>query len=149
MKEATKSTAGSTFNEDFHLWTMRKWKLQQVKLLEGEIAFGTSQSIFLTQDLGDEIMVTVSRFHPEPGDATGYMWEDPNGKKQMMEMPCYWIVDLEEALLNIQEYGRRSRSLYIESLLADANPIIRQTFQVALSYTAFAKASAQRKDEEG
>jgi hypothetical protein len=144
--------AGSTMNNDLYLWTTRKLQLMQLNqsqvLGDGNFPRSfqslfitprprSSQKLFLTQDLGAEFVVTVSPFDPEPGDATGYNWEDTEGNARRMEMPAYYISDLEEALFNIQEFASHSRSLYIEAHLSDSNPIIRQTFQVALGYIAF------------
>ena len=148
------SAAGSTLNNDLYLWTTRKLQLMQLRQSQffgngnpprsSHPLFDTprvrsSQKLFLTQDLGAEFVVTVSPFDPEPGDATGYNWEDTEGNPRRMEMPAYYISDLEEALFNIKEFASRSRSLYIEAHLSDSNSIIRQTFQLALGYLAFTR----------
>ena len=129
--------SGSTLNDDLYLWSIRKWQLKEANLEYGT-GFESSQTLYITQDLGD-LMVTVAPFDPEPGDATGFMWEDPEGNPRMMEMPAYFISDTNEASINFQEFANRSGSRYIESYLADSNPIIRQTFQLARGYIAFTK----------
>ena len=58
-----------------------------------------------------------------------------------MEMPPYFISDMEAARQSIRQFHYHARSAYVEALLADANPIERQTFQAALVYTAFGQVS--------
>ena len=91
------------------------------------------------------LRVTISRFQPEPGDATGYTWHDPQGHTQMMEMPPYYMSDMTQALVDIQDYGVRSFSSYIDSLLDGANPIIWKTFQAAYNYVTFTKVSVRAR----
>lgn len=98
-------------------------------------------TLFLTQDRGEgfenALSVTVSRFEPGPGDKTAHEWTDLDGQRHTMEMPPYFICDLEGARKNIREFSRNVRSAYIETILTDSNPIVCQTFQQALAYTAF------------
>lgn len=131
-------TPGSTMNDDLYRWSIRKWQLKEAKLLEHGNGFGSSQTLYITQDLG-ELMVTVAPFDPEPGDTTGFIWEDPEGNPRMMEMPAYFISDTQEASSNLEKFATRARSTYIDSYLADSNPIIRRTFKLALVYVASTK----------
>lgn len=93
--------------------------------------------VFLTQDrgegLGDALSVTISRFEPRPGDKTAYEWVDSVGQHRTMEMPPYFISDLEAARQSIRHFSHNVRSAHIKTLLADSDPIVRQTFQAALA----------------
>ena len=130
---------GSTLNENLQVWTRRKEELQSLQLSRPSGVSRISQTLIITQEIGVILRVTVSRFHPEPNDATGYAWHDSEGNTQIMEMPPYYISDMSQALVNIQEYGDLSCSLYIQSLLDGTNPIIWKTFQAAYNYVAFSQ----------
>ncbi|KKY32411.1 hypothetical protein UCDDA912_g07635 [Diaporthe ampelina] len=54
-----------------------------------------------------------------------------------MEMPPYFISDLEAARQELVDFTRRVRSVYIETLVADSNPILRQTFEAAMLFATF------------
>lgn len=58
-----------------------------------------------------------------------------------MEMPPYFISDLEAARQSIRTFLSDVRSTYIQSLLDDSNPIIYKTFQTALTFVAYRQAS--------
>jgi hypothetical protein len=115
----------------------RKLELQKIKTRGGN----TPHILFLTQDKGEgfdnALSITVSRFEPGPEDKTGYAWEDSTGQHHTMDMPPYFISEIEVARRSIREFIYQARSDYIETLLADSNPIVCRTFQAALAYTAF------------
>lgn len=60
-----------------------------------------------------------------------------------MEMPPYFISNLEEARQELVNFTRRVRSVYIETLVADSNPIVRQTFEAAMRFAAFGDVRTQ------
>lgn len=126
-------------NDDLRQWTFHKEQLQTMRVIGYLEEYEPPQTILLTQDAGATLAVTVSRFHPEPGDTTGYKWSDSKGNPRVMEMPPYHICDMNKAIADIHEYGIRSRSQYIESLLSGANPIIWKTFHVAFEYISVSK----------
>lgn len=110
----------------------------------------TTQTLFLTQGFGEgldnALAITVSRFEPQPGDRTTYYWTDSSGNPRSMEMPPYFISDVEAARRDIRRFHHNARSAYFETLLEDANPIVRQTFQAALVYNAFGQVSKHLTD---
>jgi hypothetical protein len=128
-------------NNDLEFWVQRKLELQKTKT-RGD---STPQILFLTQGKGESfenaLSVIVSRFEPGPDDITGYTWESSTGQYHTMEMPPYFISDMEAARRSVREFIYQARSAYIETLLADSNPIVCQTFQAALTYTAFSQVS--------
>ncbi|KAH8768532.1 hypothetical protein BGZ57DRAFT_766227 [Hyaloscypha finlandica] len=131
---------GSTLNNNLELWVRRKLELQKYKT-RGE---NTPHILFLTQDKGEgfdnALSVTVSLFEPGPEDKIGYAWEDSTGQRHTMDMPPYFISDIEAARRNIKEFIYLARPGYIEALLTDSNPIVCRTFQAALAYTAFGQS---------
>lgn len=128
--------AGPTIRNDLTLWVYKKQKL----LLE-EQSDKSEHLLFLTQGFGegfdDALCLKVSRFRPEPTDRTAYFWTDSSGQLQSMEMPPIFISDLEAARQELMNFTKRVRSVYIETLVADSNPIVRQTFQAALLFATF------------
>ncbi|KAF2810818.1 uncharacterized protein BDZ99DRAFT_462132 [Mytilinidion resinicola] len=130
---------GSTLNNNLETWTNRKRDLDG--MLHLPTVLGSPRTITLTQEIGVTLQVTVSRFQPEAGDAITYGWVDPEGNHRELGMPPYYISDMSQASKNMQEYGRRSCSLYIESLLDGTNPIIWKTFEAACRYVTVTKSS--------
>lgn len=93
---------------------------------------------FFAEGCDDALRLKVSRFPPEPEDRLAYHWTDPSGPGlRTMEMPPIFISDLEDARLNLLEYFRTVRSVYIETLLADSHPVVHETFQTALLFISF------------
>lgn len=105
----------------------------------------STQLLWLTQGFGEgfenTLCLIVSRFEPGPGDRTAYFWTDSSGQRRSMKMPPYFISNVVAARRSICEFLRSVRSVYIETLLADSNSIIRKTFQAALVYNAFGQVS--------
>ncbi|KAF4987082.1 hypothetical protein FDECE_15605 [Fusarium decemcellulare] len=128
---------GPTIRNDLCEWVTEKQRLLRYNHTNDR------HVLFLTQGFGeaweDSLCVTVSRFDPVPGDRTTYFWTDPAGNPREMEVPPYFISDLDEARCNIRQFVYDVRSTYIEALHQDSSPLIRQTFQAALNYAAFNK----------
>jgi hypothetical protein len=80
--------------------------------------------------MGYTLEVQVSPFVPLPGDKTAYEWESAEGAKRMA-MPEYHISNIEDAKDQIIEYVKRSKMIYIGSLLDDSNEILLNTFNMA------------------
>ncbi|KAI5921282.1 hypothetical protein F4810DRAFT_722753 [Camillea tinctor] len=127
---------GPTISNDLNFWVQRK----QQELVEYG-GHSNTHVLFLTQGLGEgadnALSVKVSRFVPKEGDRTTYFWTDPSGQPRTMELPPYFISDIEAARQSIRELLYNVRSPYIETLLTDANPVVRETIQAALVWTAF------------
>jgi hypothetical protein len=81
--------------------------------------------------MGVVLTVSVAIFTPEPGDKTGYTWEDEHGL-HTMEMPHFYIVKYREAMANMMQYIEDSRQHYLENLLDSSNKILWETFQMAI-----------------
>lgn len=130
---------GPTLYNDLHVWVQGKQELLQYA------NHHTPQSLFLTQGFGEGLFnplhILVSRFEPGPRDRTTYFWTDRSGHPRSMEMPPYFISDLDAARQSIRMFLSTARSPYIDSLLADSNPIVCKTFQAALTFVAFGQAS--------
>ncbi|KAI8626340.1 hypothetical protein F5Y19DRAFT_227142 [Xylariaceae sp. FL1651] len=94
----------------------------------------TLRIIHLTQDMGYTLTVTASTFFPDSSDTTSYSWKDSSNNTRKMEMPPYFIYDLNEAVANMQEYATLSRSSYISSLLDGHNQVACLTFEAAFRY---------------
>ncbi|KAM5343252.1 hypothetical protein ACJ41O_014218 [Fusarium nematophilum] len=126
---------GPTIRDDLGIWVKGKQRLLGLQDSKD------SRVLFLTQGIGEGmetfLSVTVSRFDPKRGDRTTYFWTDPDGNPREMEVPPYFISDLEEAKHNIRRFVHEVRSTYIDTLHGDSNPLIRQTFQAALMFSAF------------
>lgn len=135
-------SAGPTIRKDLCLWVTEKQKL-----LSESVTLASEHFLFLTQGFGegfdDALYLKVSRFEAKPADRTAYFWTDPSGKPRSLEMPPYFIADLEAARQQLREFTKRVRSVYIETLITDSNPIVQQTFQAALLFTAFGEVSHQ------
>lgn len=122
------------------------WLPQKQAQLEWH-TFGNTTRVFkLTQGFGEgmdnALRLQVSRFKPGPGDRTAYFWTDEKtGLLRSMEMPPYFISDMDAAKASVVEFLRNARSVYIDTLLGDASPITRKTFESALRFSAFGQVS--------
>ena len=141
-EEYSDQLAGPTIRDDLYHWVHEK---QQV-LSKSQTRF-TEHIIFLTQGFGegfdDALRLKVSRYDPKPTDRTAYFWTDSSGRLRTMEMPPYFISDLEAARQELVDFTRRVRSVYIETLVADSNPILRQTFEAAMLFATFGQVGTQ------
>ncbi|KAI0597494.1 hypothetical protein F4775DRAFT_256701 [Biscogniauxia sp. FL1348] len=131
---------GPTISNDLDSWVQRK----QQQLL-GYGSYAATHVIFLTQGFGEAkenaLSVKVSLFEPGEGDRTDYFWTDPYGQPRRMRMPPYFISDMEAASQSIRELLHSARSVYIETLLSDANPLVRETIQAALIHNTFGQST--------
>ncbi|KAK4174899.1 hypothetical protein QBC36DRAFT_332626 [Triangularia setosa] len=121
------------------------WLPQKQAQLEWYTYDSTTRELKLTQGFGEgrenSLRLMVSRFEPGPGDRTTYFWTDEKtGLLRSMEMPPYFISDMDAAKASIVEFLRNSRSVYIDTLLGDASPITRHTFESALRFSAFGQS---------
>lgn len=98
--------------------------------------------LLITQDVGTEssIPISVALFTPEPQDKTSYVWKDENGENTM-EMPHYWITNIQEAKKVVGEYIKRSVYEYIELALKGSDSILRDTFFVAAHFASSGNVS--------
>jgi hypothetical protein len=126
---------GSTANKDLQIWLDKKNLFKDIKLLDnGEIIYDPPRKIHLTQNVGATLEVTLSKFVPSPDDVVSYPWKDSSGQDHLLEMPPYYISDMEEAKRNILQYLRKTTQSYLKSLLSGANPIIHETFKQACRF---------------
>jgi hypothetical protein len=92
-------------------------------------------TIKLTQGFGFEVEVTVSKFQPLPGDKTSYPWRDSAGNQQMLELPHYYIADMDSHQRVIDEYNQKSYLVYIQRLLKGKSPLMIWTLQEAIRFS--------------
>jgi hypothetical protein len=98
-------------------------------------------TIKLTQDIGNfELKVGVSRYTPREGDPICYKWWDLPGQCHAMEMPPFFIFDLEQTRKELLGYVTAAAPSYITHLLKDKNTITRDTFREACQYSANASS---------
>ncbi|KAK4660338.1 hypothetical protein QC762_118060 [Podospora pseudocomata] len=121
------------------------WLPQKQAQLEWHTFDNTTRVFKLTQGFGEgmdnALRLRVSRFKPGPGDRTAYFWTDKKtGLLRSMEMPPYFISDMDAAKASVVEFLRNARSVYIDTLLGDASPITRKTFESALRFSAFGQS---------
>lgn len=76
------------------------------------------------------VRISVAQFTPKSEDKTGYVWMGENGANAM-EMPHYWITNIQEARRDMNEYIQRSVDEYIELALKGSDGILRDTFAIA------------------
>lgn len=129
---------GPMIQSDLPEWVRKK------QLLLTNHDMNDTQPLYLSQGFGENVLcLIVSRFEPVSGDRTTYFWTDPEGNPRSMVAPPYFISDLTHARKSIREFFHAIRSTYIETLLSDTNPLVRETFQAALVYTAFGSVSGK------
>lgn len=90
------------------------------------------RKLWITQDVGIEstVHISVAQFTPKPEDKTGYVWMGENGANTM-EMPHYWITNIQEVRREMNEYIQLSVDEYIELALKGSDGILRDTFVTA------------------
>ncbi|KAH7210892.1 uncharacterized protein BKA55DRAFT_599953 [Fusarium redolens] len=98
-------------------------------------------TIKLTQGFGSEVEVTVSKFQPLPGDKTSYPWRDSAGNQRMLELPHYYIADMDSHQRVIDEYNQKSYLVYIQRLLKGKSPLMIWTLQEAIRFSETHKSS--------
>ncbi|KAG4277151.1 hypothetical protein FPRO04_07449 [Fusarium proliferatum] len=89
----------------------------------------------LTQGFDCEVEVTVSKFQPLPGDKTSYPWRDSAGNQRMLELPHYYIADMDSHQRVIDEYNLKSYKVYIQRLLKGKSPLMIWTLQEAIRFS--------------
>ncbi|KAF4436524.1 hypothetical protein FACUT_6382 [Fusarium acutatum] len=92
-------------------------------------------TIKLTQGFDCEVEVTVSKFQPLPGDKTSYPWRDSAGNQRMLELPHYYIADMDSHRRVIDEYNQKSYKVYIQRLLKGKSPLMIWTLQEAIRFS--------------
>ncbi|PNP79450.1 hypothetical protein FNYG_07066 [Fusarium nygamai] len=92
-------------------------------------------TIKLTQGFDCEVEVTVSKFQPLPGDKTSYPWRDSAGNQRMLELPHYYIADMDSHERVIDEYNQKSYKVYIQRLLKGKSPLMIWTLQEAIRFS--------------
>ncbi|KAI0384707.1 hypothetical protein F5Y04DRAFT_277439 [Hypomontagnella monticulosa] len=124
---------GSTLNNDLETWTSTQESLLiNVALYNNEVP--ETRIVSITQDQGIDIPVTVRRFIPLPESTTGWKWRDGACDERVLDMPCFYISDEEEAAGNMIKAAVSNKWQYITCLLDAANPIIKKTFEAAFRY---------------
>ena len=102
---------------------------------DGNTIYEPPRAVSLTQDKTIyHFPVTVSRFVPDDEDALNFSWTDSDGIEQTFEMPPYHISDMSVARENILQFFVEARDGYPRVLTADANPIVKRTFEEAQRY---------------
>ncbi|XXG96396.1 hypothetical protein Hte_002678 [Hypoxylon texense] len=125
---------GSTLNNRLENWTLAQEEFARSYLTRGDFQGLEILDVFITQDQGIEIPVTIRRFNPQPGDITSWKWRDSTLQEKTMEMPPFYICDTEDAGRNMRDAVECKKAEYINYLLGDANPILRKTFEAAFRY---------------
>ncbi|KAF5598018.1 hypothetical protein FPCIR_3350 [Fusarium pseudocircinatum] len=92
-------------------------------------------TIKLTQGFDCEVEVTVSKFQPLPGDKTSYPWKDSAGNQRLLELPHYYIADMDSHQRVIDEYNQKSYKVYIQRLLKGKSPLMIWTLQEAIRFS--------------
>lgn len=120
------SGTGSTLDD-----RLKTWMLEHQRMLQksgGSPA--ETHVITVTQDLGIDFQVTISKFDVQTGDTTSYKWHDGETQREL-EMPPYFITDMEGATRNMLDASKRDIEASIRLLLRGANPIQRKTIEAA------------------
>ncbi|KAL2869465.1 uncharacterized protein BJX67DRAFT_379019 [Aspergillus lucknowensis] len=88
------------------------------------------REVELTQGMGDKLRLTLSRFDPHPDDKTAYEWNTLDGPRKM-EMPPYCIANMDEAIVSVAQYAKRSMRAYLSQLVKPNNPFLSLIFYFA------------------
>lgn len=125
---------GSTLNDRLENWTLVQEEFSRSYRTQSDLQGLEILDVFITQDQGIEIPVKIRRFNPQPGDTTSWRWRDSTSRERVMEMPPFYICDVEGAGRNMRDAVAGQKAEYINYLLGDANPILRKTFEAAFRY---------------
>ncbi|RKL28348.1 hypothetical protein BFJ72_g12579 [Fusarium proliferatum] len=134
-EEARKATAiarkrGSTRDNKLYEWLSIK------DIMNAKLNIDLDRhTIKLTQGFDCEVEVTVSKFQPLPGDKTSYPWRDSAGNQRMLELPHYYIADMDSHQRVIDEYNLKSYKVYIQRLLKGKSPLMIWTLQEAIRFS--------------
>ena len=70
---------------------------------------------------------------PGIGDKTASTWKDQAGTHEM-EMPPYYLGNIEQVKSNMAEYFEKCSHVYLHSLLDGSDEIVRDTFTMAMDF---------------
>ncbi|KAI4859665.1 hypothetical protein F4820DRAFT_453678 [Hypoxylon rubiginosum] len=132
---------GSTLNDRLENWTLVQEEFSRSYRTQSDLQGLEILDVFITQDQGIEIPVKIRRFNPQPGDTTSWRWRDSTSRERVMEMPPFYICDVEGAGRNMRDAVAGQKAEYINYLLGDANPILRKTFEAAFRYLEVSTSS--------
>ncbi|KAI1439981.1 hypothetical protein F5Y02DRAFT_32815 [Annulohypoxylon stygium] len=125
---------GSTLNSNLANWTAAQDRVFKKCLIQDGGEGFTPLTVLITQDQGIEIPVTIRRFTPSSTDTISWKWRDKAFQERVMEMPPFYICNVEEAACNMRQAVAFRKEEYVNCLLGEANPIIRKTFEAAFRY---------------
>ncbi|KAI2463849.1 hypothetical protein F4781DRAFT_100073 [Annulohypoxylon bovei var. microspora] len=125
---------GSTLNNHLESWTAVQDRLLKRCPVQSGDEGSRPLAVLITQDQGIEIPVTIRRFAPRSADTISWKWRDKTSRERVMEMPPFYISNVEEATWNMRNAVSSMKEEYINCLLGVANPIIRKTFEAAFRY---------------
>lgn len=122
--------SGSTRNNKLYEWLSIK------DVMNASLNIDLNRhTIKLTQGFDCEVEVTVSKFQPLPGDKTSYPWRDSAGNQRMLELPHYYIADMDSHQRVIDQYNQKSYKVYIQRLLKGKSPLMIWTLQEAIRFS--------------
>ncbi|KAI1409961.1 hypothetical protein F5Y13DRAFT_78849 [Hypoxylon sp. FL1857] len=125
---------GSTLNNNLRNWTVAQEEhFQKYYTHFGGEALETL-TVFITQDHGIQIPVTIRRFIPSPSDTTSWKWRDKASQERAMEMPPFYICNQEDLAREMRKAVISKKGEYINCLLGAGNPVVRKTFEAAVRY---------------
>ncbi|KAL2134508.1 hypothetical protein VTI74DRAFT_11619 [Chaetomium olivicolor] len=81
---------------------------------------------------GQSVRLAVRQFKPQEGDRTDRSWVSSNGKKRTVRIPCYAIVNLDDAKNAFNEYIKRGLPDCCNRLMASRDELLRRTYALAM-----------------
>ncbi|KAI1456475.1 hypothetical protein F4805DRAFT_475821 [Annulohypoxylon moriforme] len=132
---------GSTLNNNLENWTAAQDRLFKKCIVQNGGEKFKPLTVYITQDQGIVIPVTIRRFTPCSTDTISWKWRDKASQERVMEMPPFYICNVEEAAWNMWQAVAFKKEEYVNCLLGDANPIIRKTFEAAFRYLEVSDSS--------
>lgn len=90
------------------------------------------KTVQITHKLGNNLTVYVSKFIPEEGDKLQYKWENASGV-HVMDMPPYSLTNLEQIQINMRQYLRQTRDVFLH-LLKRTNDFTWHFISKAIDY---------------
>lgn len=134
------SGAGSTLDDKFATWMLEHQRILQ----DTGSSPAATRVVTVTQDLGIDFQVTISKFDVQTGDTTTYKWHDGETQREL-KMPPYFITDIQGAARNMLDATKRDREASIRLLLRGANPIQRKTIEAARRHIETTEVSLRLK----
>lgn len=132
------SGTGSTLDDKLKTWVLEHQRMSQ----ESGSRPAATHVVTVTQDLGIDFQVTISKFDVQTGDTTSYKWHDGETKREL-EMPPYFITDIQEATRNMLDATKRDIEASIRLLLRGANPVQRKTIEAARRHAKTTQVSCR------